>query len=76
MPPPISEQLNLLAAASLNSSEKKIFELLGVDEPKHIEDIVERSGLALFRGSSYAFRPGDERADSTAAGKQFSKVLL
>src|SRR5438874_4597400 len=40
-----AEQLNLLAAASLNSSEKKIFELLCVDESSHIDDIVERSGL-------------------------------
>jgi predicted Rossmann fold nucleotide-binding protein DprA/Smf involved in DNA uptake len=40
-----AEQLNLLAAASLNSSERKIFELLCVDQSSHIDDIVERSGL-------------------------------
>jgi len=62
MPPPISEQLNLLAAASLNSSEKKIFELLGVDEPKHIEDIVERSGLiGITRIPSMAAGSGENQ---------------
>src|SRR6202162_3737469 len=33
---PEAEQRNLLAAASLNSSEKKIYDLLSVDDPKHI----------------------------------------
>jgi predicted Rossmann fold nucleotide-binding protein DprA/Smf involved in DNA uptake len=35
----------LLVAASLNSSEKKIYDLLTVEEPSDIDDIVERSDL-------------------------------
>jgi len=42
---PEAEQRNLLLAASLNSSEKKIYDLLNSDEAVHIDDIVERSGL-------------------------------
>jgi len=42
---PEAEQRNLLVAASLNSSEKKIYDLLSVDDPRHIDDIVERSSL-------------------------------
>jgi predicted Rossmann fold nucleotide-binding protein DprA/Smf involved in DNA uptake len=41
---PEAEQRNLLAAASLNSSEKKIYDLLSSDEPKYIDDIVEGWG--------------------------------
>src|SRR3984893_3350058 len=42
---PEAEQRNLLAAASLNSSEKKLYDLLSTDAPKHIDEIVESSGL-------------------------------
>src|SRR6202166_1347581 len=42
---PEAAQRNLLLAASLNSSEKIIYELLKSDESVHIDDIVERSGL-------------------------------
>src|SRR5689334_3431951 len=42
---PEAEQRNLLVAASLNPSEKKLYELLSSDESVHIDDIVERSGL-------------------------------
>jgi len=34
-----------LIAASLNPSEKKLYELHSSDEPQPIDDIVERSGL-------------------------------
>ena len=52
---PEAEQRNLLVAASLNSSEKKIYELLSADESKHIDDIVERSGLNSSEVLRYAF---------------------
>jgi predicted Rossmann fold nucleotide-binding protein DprA/Smf involved in DNA uptake len=50
-----AEQRNLLAAASPNGSEKKLYELLTADEPVHIDDIVERSGLNSSGSSGYAF---------------------
>jgi len=42
---PETGEANLLVAASLNPSEKKIYDLLQSDEPQPIDDIVERSGL-------------------------------
>jgi len=42
---PLQAERNLLAAAALNGSQKKLYELLSAEEPVHIDDIVERSGL-------------------------------
>lgn len=42
---PEAGQQNLLVAASLGENERKIYELLSADEPRHIDDIVEQSGL-------------------------------
>src|SRR5260370_5783152 len=42
---PEAEQRNLLAAAALNGSEKKLFQRLNAEEPMPMDDIVERSGL-------------------------------
>jgi len=40
-----SEQRNLLAEDGLSGSQKKVYELLNVEEPRPIDDIVETSGL-------------------------------
>jgi hypothetical protein len=40
---PEAEQRDLLAAAALDSSGKKIYELLSEGQPAHIDDFVERS---------------------------------
>jgi len=71
-----AEQLNLLAAASLNSSEKKISELLSVDEYSHIDDIVERSGLHSSEVLATLFDLEMKGLIRQLPGKQFSKVLL
>lgn len=42
---PEAEQRNLLAAAALGASEKKRYELLNVEETRHIDELVENSGL-------------------------------
>src|SRR5258708_30333077 len=47
---PEAEQRNLLAAAALNGSEKKLFEMLSAEIPIPIDDIVERSGLNSSEG--------------------------
>jgi DNA processing protein len=73
---PETEQRNLLAAASLNSSEKKIYELLSTDEPKHIDDIVERSGLNSSEVLATLFDMDMKGIIRQTPGKQFSKVLL
>jgi DNA processing protein len=73
---PETEQRNLLAAASLNSSEKKIYDLLSTDEPKHIDDIVERSGLNSSEVLATLFDLEMKGIIRQTPGKQFSKVLL
>ncbi len=73
---PEAEQRNLLAAASLNSSEKKIYDLLSVDEPKPIDDIVERSGLNSSEVLATLFDLEMKGIVRQLPGKQFSRVLL
>jgi DNA processing protein len=73
---PEAEQRNLLAAASLNSSERKIFDLLSTDEPKHIDEIVETSGLNSSEVLATLFDLEMKGIIRQTPGKQFSKVLL
>jgi DNA processing protein len=73
---PEAEQRNLLAAASLNASEKKVYEMLSTDEPKHIDDIVERSGLNSSEVLATLFDLEMKGIVRQLPGKQFSKVLL
>ena len=73
---PEAEQRNLLAAASLNSPEKKIYELLSVDEPRHIDDIVERSGLNSSEVLATLFDLEMKGIVRQLPGKQFCKILL
>jgi DNA processing protein len=73
---PEAEQRNLLAAASLNSSEKKIYAVLSTDQPVHIDDIVERSGLNSSEVLSTLFDLEMKGIVRQLPGKQFAKVLL
>jgi len=71
-----SSQRNLLAAACLNSSEKKIYELLSADQPVHIDYIVERSGLNSSEVLATLFDLEMKGIVRQLPGKQFAKVLL
>ena len=73
---PGAEQRNLLAAACLNSSEKKIYELLSTDQPVHIDYIVERSGLNSSEVLATLFDLEMKGIVRQLPGKQFAKVLL
>jgi len=73
---PEAEQRNLLAAASLNASEKKLYELLSAEEPKPIDDIVEHSGLNSSEVLATLFDLEMKGIIRQLPGKQFSKVLL
>ena len=73
---PEAEQRNLLAAASLNTSEKKIYDLLSTDEAKHIDDIVEGSGLNSSEVLATLFDLEMKGIIRQMPGKQFNKVLL
>jgi DNA processing protein len=73
---PEAEQRNLVLAASLNSAEKKLYELLSAEEPKHIDGIVERSGLNSSVVLATLFDLEMKGIIRQLPGKQFSKVLL
>jgi DNA processing protein len=74
---PEAEQRNLLAGAGgLNGSEKKLYELLSADEPVHIDDIVERSGLNCSEVLATLFTLEMKGIVQQLPGKQFCKVLL
>ena len=73
---PEAAQHNLLLAASLNSSEKKIYELLNSDEAVHIDDIVERSGLNSSEVLATLFDLEMKGIVRQMPGKRFNKVLL
>ncbi|HKT46762.1 MAG TPA: DNA-processing protein DprA [Candidatus Acidoferrales bacterium] len=73
---PQADQLNLLAGTGLNPAEKKIYELLSVDQSRHIDDIVERSGLNSSEVLATLFEMEMKGIVRQLPGKQFSKVLL
>jgi len=73
---PEAEQRNLLAAAALNGSEKKLYDLLNTDQPVHIDDLVERSGLNSSEVLATLFNLEMKGVIRQLPGKQFSKVLL
>src|SRR5712664_734188 len=73
---PEAEQRNLLAAAGLNGSQRKLYELLSAEEPVHIDDIVERSGLNSSEVLATLFDLEMKGIIRQLPGKQFSKVLL
>jgi len=73
---PEAEQRNLLAAAALNGSQKKLYDLLSTDQPVHIDDIMERSGLNSSEVLATLFDLEMKGVIRQSPGKQFSKVLL
>src|SRR5437660_8746108 len=73
---PEGGQRKLLAAASLNSSEKKIYDLLSTDEAKHIDEIVESSGLNSSEVLATLFDLEMKGIIRQTPGKQFSRILL
>jgi len=73
---PEAEQRNLLAAAALEGAEKKLYELLSTEQPVHIDEIVERSGLNSSEVLATLFDLEMKGIIRQLPGKQFSKVLL
>jgi DNA processing protein len=73
---PEAEQRNLWVSASLDGSAKKIYELLSAEEPRAIDDIVERSGLHSSEVLATLFDLEMKGIVRQLPGKQFSKVLL
>jgi DNA processing protein len=73
---PEAEQRNLLAVKGLNGSEKKLYELLSVEEPVPIDDLVERSSLNSSEVLATLFTLEMKGIVRQLPGKQFCKVLL
>jgi DNA processing protein len=73
---PEREHRNLLAEAGLNATQKKVYELLSVDEPAHIDNIVEASGLNSSEVPATLFNLEMKGIVRQSPGKRFSKVLL
>jgi DNA processing protein len=69
-------QTNLLVAASLNATEKKLYDLLSPDEPQPIDDIVERSGLNSSEVLATLFDLEMKGIIRQSPGKLFSRALL
>jgi DNA processing protein len=73
---PETGEANLLVAAPLNPSEKKLYDLPQSDEPQPIDDIVERSGLNSSEVLATLFNLEIKGIVRQLPGKLFSKVLL
>src|SRR6266478_1441402 len=73
---PEAEQRNLLVAQSLTGSGQKIDTLLSSDDPRPIDDIVERTGLTSSDGLAALFDLEMKGFVRQLPGKQFSKILL
>jgi DNA processing protein len=73
---PEAEQRNLLAAASLGASEKKLYDLLHAEETRHIDELVENSGLNSSEVLATLFDLEMKNLVRQSPGKQFSKIML
>src|SRR6202048_3495243 len=69
---PEAEQRNLLAAAALSSLEKKLYEMLSPDDMKHIDELVEGSGLNSSEVLATLFDLEMKGVVRQLPGKQFS----
>jgi predicted Rossmann fold nucleotide-binding protein DprA/Smf involved in DNA uptake len=73
---PEAEQRDLLAFAALGASEKKLYQLLVVEETRHIDELLENSGLNSSEVLATLFDLEMKGVVRQLSGKQFSKVML
>ncbi len=71
-----SEQRNLWAEEALSAMQKKVYETLSAEEARHIDDIVETSGLNSSEVLATLFDLEMKGVVRQIPGKQFIKVLL
>ena len=71
-----AEQRNLLAVEGLNPTEQKIYALLSTEESRHIDELVENTGLNSSDVLATLFTLEMKGIIRQLPGKQFSKVLL
>jgi DNA processing protein len=70
------EQRASLFEASLSPAEKKLYGLLGTDEPRHVDELVERSALSSSEVLVTLFELEMKGVIRQMPGKQFVRVLL
>jgi len=73
---PSAQERATLVDASLSASEKALYEILGVDEARQIDDLVEFSGLTSSEVLATLFDLELKGLVRQLPGKQFLKVLL
>jgi len=71
-----TEQRNLLLVDGLSPVQRKLYELLSAEESRHIDDIVDISGLNSSEVLATLFDLEMQGIVRQLPGKQFSKVLL
>jgi len=71
-----SEERSLLVQESLAPPERSLYDLLAEDESRHIDDLVELSGLTSSEVLAALFDLELKGAIRQLPGKQFLKVLL
>jgi DNA processing protein len=71
-----SEQRDMLVEESLPPGELTFYDLLTPDESRHVDDLVERSGLTSSEVRAALFDLELKGVVGQLPGKQFLKVLL
>jgi DNA processing protein len=71
-----SEERSALVEESLAANERPIYALLGTDEARHVDDLVEKSGLTSSEVLAALFDLELRGVVRQLPGKQFLKVLL
>jgi len=71
-----AEQRNLLLVDGLSDVQRKLYELLSAEESRHIDDIVDTSGLNSSEVLATLFDLEMKGIVRQLPGKQFTKVLL
>jgi DNA processing protein len=71
-----SAERTLLVEESLHANERPIYELLGTDEARHVDELVEVSGLTSSEVLATLFDLELRGVVRQLPGKQFLKVLL
>src|SRR5271165_962329 len=71
-----AEQRNLLLVDGLTPVQRKLYELLSAEESRHIDDLVDTSGLNSSEVLATLFDLEMKGIVRQLPGKQFSKVLL
>jgi DNA processing protein len=70
------EERNALMENGLNPTEKRIYAILSAEKPRHIDDLVENTGLNSSDVLANLFSLEIKGVICQLTGKQFSKVLL